>query len=451
MTGPRSNAILVTEQRTIIDAARKRQARAPSSRAIWPGLRYQPLPGIRPALTGESIQLCVSRAAGATVAERIQNACRELGLADAPANAAAWRCGAECESPDIVEAISRIVSAALGSPTYGWIQRSAPDGVVHAFAFEPAPLAGAIVERVSTISEALERAQPAGAQAAQATKQPFAFVLETALKRSTRALAASQLDIAESTRADELQALAELLAANLWQIRAGSDAVSVVDYSSGTENVRSVELDPELSPGENVKRAFDRARKMVRTRAMAASRSDELTARIKRLESALACLAAGERESAAQELLVAGDLPGSARDARGATPTSGASGGVPGKVRSLTSPGGYQVLVGLSATGNDLLTTRLARPSDLWLHVRAGASAHVIIRTNGHPEGVDADTIQFAAVQCALHSEQKHAAFVAVDITERRYVRKPKGAPAGSVLITRERTVHVSPAKRELG
>lgn len=451
MTGPRSNAVLLTEQRTVIDAARKRPVRAPATRTIWPGLPYTPLPGIRPVLTREGVLHSVRAASGRTAAERINTACVGLGIGDTAASAAVWQCRSGCDDEQMVEVISHVAAAALGSSTSGWLQRVAADGTVRVFAFEPAPVDGAHIEQLQTVSAALELACSACVQSSAIPEAPLAGVLETALKRSERALAAAHHDVAAASTAEELQAAALLLAANLWQIRAGSASVTVMDYASGSEEARSIPLDPDLTPGENVKRAFDRARKMLRTRAAAGTRIQELTARIARLVSAIEHIAAGGSERNTEEMLKAGDIPRSAREAGGSEPAPNSSGGVPGKVRSLTSPGGYQVLVGISATGNDLLTTRLAKPSDLWLHVRAGVGAHVVIRANGHPEGVDPATIRFAAMQCALHSEQKHAGVVAVDVTERRYVRKPKGAAAGAVLVSRERTVHVSPADREAG
>jgi hypothetical protein len=56
------------------------------------------------------------------------------------------------------------------------------------------------------------------------------------------------------------------------------------------------------------------------------------------------------------------------------------------RIRVHLSPDGYQVLVGENAEANDYLLTRVARPNDWWLHVRAGTGAHVIIRTNNQPE-----------------------------------------------------------------
>jgi len=53
--------------------------------------------------------------------------------------------------------------------------------------------------------------------------------------------------------------------------------------------------------------------------------------------------------------------------------------------------------------------------------------------------------VRQAAILCARHSAQKHASLVAVDYTLKKYVRKPRKAPAGSVVLEREKTIEVTP------
>jgi predicted ribosome quality control (RQC) complex YloA/Tae2 family protein len=109
------------------------------------------------------------------------------------------------------------------------------------------------------------------------------------------------------------------------------------------------------------------------------------------------------------------------------------------------APGGWQVLVGENAEANDYLVTRVAQPNDWWLHVRAGTGAHVVIRTNNHPQAVPRQVLEFAARLAAANSPQRHSSIVPVDYTLRKYVRRPRGAPPGFVTYTHEKTLHVSP------
>ncbi|MBC8101762.1 MAG: DUF814 domain-containing protein [Cytophagales bacterium] len=108
---------------------------------------------------------------------------------------------------------------------------------------------------------------------------------------------------------------------------------------------------------------------------------------------------------------------------------------------------GYDFLVGESADANDHLTTRVAGPADLWMHVRAAPGAHGVLRTNGKPDRVPETVIRKAAGIVAARSSSavKHASLVAVDVVEKRHVRKPRGAKPGEVLYQRERVLDVEP------
>jgi predicted ribosome quality control (RQC) complex YloA/Tae2 family protein len=107
---------------------------------------------------------------------------------------------------------------------------------------------------------------------------------------------------------------------------------------------------------------------------------------------------------------------------------------------------GWEILHGENATSNDFLTTRVARPDDWWLHVRAAASAHVVIRTAGRPDRVPPRVLEEAARIAARHSESKHSGLVPVDYVLRKHVRKPRRAAPGRVTYQNEKTLFISPA-----
>lgn len=113
------------------------------------------------------------------------------------------------------------------------------------------------------------------------------------------------------------------------------------------------------------------------------------------------------------------------------------------RIRELMGPGGVKVLYGENAESNDYLTVRVARPNDYWLHIRGSTSAHVVIVTGNHPEKINREHLMFAAKVAVQNSPSKHAGFVPVDYTLKRYVRRPRGAPKGTALYTHEKTLHV--------
>ena len=116
------------------------------------------------------------------------------------------------------------------------------------------------------------------------------------------------------------------------------------------------------------------------------------------------------------------------------------------RIKRFTTPDGYEILIGESATANDFLTLRLASPNDLWLHVRASTSSHVVIKTRGKPDLIPKSVVDQAARLCAKHSSQKHSSLVPVDVTLKKYVRKPRGADPGSADYRNEKTLEVDPS-----
>lgn len=133
---------------------------------------------------------------------------------------------------------------------------------------------------------------------------------------------------------------------------------------------------------------------------------------------------------------------GTAPNRRGAA-RSDASARLP--YRSYRSSGGLEIRVGRGAADNDELTFHASAPGDVWLHARDAGGAHVVLRWQ-RDEAPPARDLEEAAVLAAWHSRSRGSSAVAVDWTRRRYVRKPRGAKPGSVVVTRAETLTVRPS-----
>ena len=117
--------------------------------------------------------------------------------------------------------------------------------------------------------------------------------------------------------------------------------------------------------------------------------------------------------------------------------------------RIFTVDGGFEVLAGKNSRNNDVLTLRNARPDDLWFHARGCSGSHVILRVASAAGVPGKRAKEQAAAIAAYYSRMRNASSVPVAMTERKYVRKPKGAPPGSVVIERERVIFAVPALPE--
>ncbi len=109
---------------------------------------------------------------------------------------------------------------------------------------------------------------------------------------------------------------------------------------------------------------------------------------------------------------------------------------------------GFEIFVGKSAANNDELTMKFARPNDIWLHARGVPGSHTIIKLQAKDK-IRKEVIEYAASLAAYYSQSRKASLVPVIYTEKKYVRKPKGANPGSVSVQKENVIMVRPTSPE--
>ncbi|MBA4054212.1 MAG: hypothetical protein C0490_05825 [Marivirga sp.] len=107
---------------------------------------------------------------------------------------------------------------------------------------------------------------------------------------------------------------------------------------------------------------------------------------------------------------------------------------------------GYKILIGKNAQSNDKLTLKYGYKEDLWLHAKDVAGSHVLIKYQSGKK-FPKDVIERAAQLAAYHSKRKTDSLCPVTVTPRKFVRKRKGDPAGSVIVEREEVILVEPKR----
>jgi predicted ribosome quality control (RQC) complex YloA/Tae2 family protein len=268
--------------------------------------------------------------------------------------------------------------------------------------------------------------------------------LERKLEKVARELASGEAAVA-------LERQGELLKSAQGRVSRGDREVVVRDWDSGAE-VR-IELDPSLSPSENLERIFARYRKGVRALTKAGAQQDAVAAArnaVVTLESELAAQADGaalEAFAARAEVarLVKKYAPGPPPAARPELVKMVIAGrNVPAKFypRRYRTAEDLEIWVGRSDDANDYLTTKLARGKDLFFHVAATPGSHVILRTGGRADP-PSDAILDACELAAHYSKAKNASRVDVHVVPIANVRKPKGAKPGLVEVHGGKNVHL--------
>jgi predicted ribosome quality control (RQC) complex YloA/Tae2 family protein len=102
------------------------------------------------------------------------------------------------------------------------------------------------------------------------------------------------------------------------------------------------------------------------------------------------------------------------------------------------------LFVGKDSKNNDELTFGFGKPNDYWFHLRGGSGSHCILKYTGKGNPPK-EIIQKSASISAYYSSQRNGGFVPVAYTQKKYVRKPKGAHPGAVVIAKEEVILVEP------
>lgn len=255
---------------------------------------------------------------------------------------------------------------------------------------------------------------------------------------------------AQAQRASQYRRWGELLLAYASQVPSGAAEVEVEDFVGG-ERVR-IPLEEHRSLVENAQRYFQQARKAERRLQAWKGRKAALETHLTlcrqwalALEEVLSLEELEERARDIASLAKSYGLPLGRRTS--SAPSKGR--GVEEHLERRLLPGGWEVLLGRNAEENEHLLRVLSQPEDIWLHARGVAGAHVLLRTQGHPERVPPQVLEAAARWAAWHSPARHSGLVPVDYTLRKYVHKPKGSPPGHVLYRHEKTLFVEPEPLE--
>jgi predicted ribosome quality control (RQC) complex YloA/Tae2 family protein len=227
---------------------------------------------------------------------------------------------------------------------------------------------------------------------------------------------------------------ADLIMANLHQIPAGAAQVELLDFYQD-DQPRLIKLKPTETPQRTAQNLYRKAKNQQIETQQLRERAD------KRDTEALWCL---ER---LEELAALPDL----RQLRAWRKQHGLDPAVQAKAAATELPfkvfedSGFTILVGRNAQNNDLLTQRYAHKDDLWLHAKDVSGSHVVIRQRpGHP--APAPVVERAAQLAAWYSRRQNDSLCPVIVTPKKFVRKPRGAEPGKVVVEREKVVLVVPA-----
>lgn len=291
---------------------------------------------------------------------------------------------------------------------------------------------GEIVKEESTPAKALTRfcSEFLHSEAYFKEKAALQQQLNHYITQAENYLVKTRIKLEEIENDQHYKVWADLLMANLHQIKPGLEKITLPDFYNENRTVE-IKLKRDLTPQKNAETYYRKSK----------NQQIEIDRLLKNLEGKTRDKEQAERQLSS--LLLVSSL----KELRALFQLQP----LPEK-KEINTPlayhefvfNGYTIWVGRNAQANDVLTLKHTYKEDLWLHAKDVAGSHVIIKHKaGKP--FPKDVIERAAQLAAYNSKRKTESLVPVSYTPKKYVRKRKGDPAGMVVVEREDVILVEP------
>ncbi len=274
-------------------------------------------------------------------------------------------------------------------------------------------------------------------------------ILERERRRVGDATVKARGDLAGFENPERYRRWGEALLAGLHTARRAGDAVLVPDPYDPQGAPLRVPAPPALPLAAVADRHFRGHRRARRGLEAARSRLEQLRRKDASLEALTVASEAVRGLSGIRELeerMRAAGIPVelAARPGRRGIAPAEAKPRVEG-VRMFTSSDGWTILVGRGGRENHRLTFGIASAEDFWLHALGCPGAHVVLRNPERRGEPPERSLREAAALAARFSDAREQSSAEVQWTRRKYVRKPRNAKPGTVLLKRFRTIAVRP------
>ena len=262
----------------------------------------------------------------------------------------------------------------------------------------------------------------------------------SARDRTARKLGNQARELEATKNRERLRELGDILTSNLHLMERGMSTFRTMDFYDPEGGEVDIPLDPLLTPQQNAAKYYKEYNKAKTAEEMLTIQIEKGEKELEYLNSVLENIALAEGEKDLQEIRQELTETGYLRRPKTAAKRAKK---VSGKPMEFRSSSGLRISVGKNNSQNDLLTTKLAYKSDIWLHTQKIHGSHVILWLEGGE--ADARSLTEAAQLAAYFSQARDGSKVPVDYTPVKYVKKPAGARPGMVVYTTYQTAVVEP------
>ena len=447
LMGRHSNIILKNERGRIVDAARHVGEDVSRVRQVLPGLPYEYPPSqgkLNPeTATAQEIEAALT-AAGGKLAKAIGTAI--AGFSPQAAREAAAQLGFDSDA-----LLSLLDVSAVSMALYEYLQRMPAMGPCAVIKNEDGAPADVypFPQMHQPCASYDEYASPSAALDAYFYERDrrermnqrassLQHTLKNHIERCEKKIAIQTEALSSAARMEEYRQYGELIQANLYCLKKGEKTAEVENYYSESCEPISIPMDVSLSPAQNAQRYFKLYQKARGAKILAGEQKQKAEQELEYLEQMLDDLRKCTDANGLSELRAMLEASGHVRKAVSRVKERKAA---PSQPMKFLSCDGIEIEVGKNALQNERLTMG-AKGDETWLHAQKMPGSHVIIHTtDAVPEGTLAEALMLAA----YYSKGVRSALVPIDVTLRRYIKKPGGTPAGFVIYTHQTTYYITP------
>lgn len=263
-------------------------------------------------------------------------------------------------------------------------------------------------------------------------------LLNNKYNRTLRKINIQREELKQSIDRENLKIYGDLINSNIYNLKKGQSEALLQNYYDENFSEIKINLDVRLSPSQNAQKYYNDYKKAVNAEKMLKKLIEKGQQELIYIESVLDSILRIENDNDLMEIKSELSENGYIKYYKLKNK----------KIKSLPpieymSTDGFVIYCGRNNKQNDLLTTKIARSNDMWLHTKDIAGSHVIIISDGRE--IPNQTIEQAAIIAAFNSKARESTKVPVDYTLIKNVKKPNGAKTGMVIFETNQTAIVTP------
>lgn len=304
---------------------------------------------------------------------------------------------------------------------------------------------------VSSVNEMVDRyfAYHINKDSIKQTRANLKSRINREIKRITTRKSKLDKIIDKAHDADKYRITGDILTANLHRIQPGLKEVELENFYDDNNFVK-IDLDQRLTPNQNAQKyykIYNKAKNSLQiTLDIRKTEEDEL----KYLEGILVNIEQASDIATLEQIQDEINTQLKSQKTREIISKKNKDKKPQIEITTFVSSDNLEILVGRNNKQNDYLISKLAHPSDLWLHTQIAHGSHVIIKTDRGTLEIPEKTLHEAALLAGYYSEGRYSSSVSIIYTLKKFVKKPAGAKPGYVIYSNEKTLYVNPLEEHM-